>query len=178
MERVAMETIPRLSYLLQRALVRIAREAQRLSKSVGMCGKHQIASALRIILCPVLSDSCIKVWIQWFLVVSSIPCFFYDVKMNNQFLFYYYFLQFLLLKYLYFILNLGITIINHNSMFFLKLHRLWRSVRFQKGILHCRFCHFTTGVKFMWVRVGIIKLFFLFNYYRVNLIFWSCNSWL
>lgn len=61
MERVAMETIPRLSYLLQRALVRIAREAQRLSKSVGMCGKHQIASALRIILCPVLSDSCIKV---------------------------------------------------------------------------------------------------------------------
>ncbi|XP_046672135.1 ankyrin repeat and BTB/POZ domain-containing protein 2-like [Homalodisca vitripennis] len=60
MERVAMETIPRLSYLLQRALVRIAREAQRLSKCVGMCGKQQVASALRIILCPVLTDSCIK----------------------------------------------------------------------------------------------------------------------
>uniref|UniRef100_A0A1B6DL13 BTB domain-containing protein n=4 Tax=Clastoptera arizonana TaxID=38151 RepID=A0A1B6DL13_9HEMI len=60
MERVAMETIPRLSYLLQRALVRLAREAQRLSKSIAMCGKQQVASSLRIILCPVLSDSCIK----------------------------------------------------------------------------------------------------------------------
>lgn len=61
MERVAMETIPRLSYLMQRALVRLAREAQRLAKPVGMCGKQEVASALRIILCPVLADSCIKV---------------------------------------------------------------------------------------------------------------------
>ncbi|XP_075213305.1 ankyrin repeat and BTB/POZ domain-containing protein 2 [Lycorma delicatula] len=60
MERVAMETIPRLSYLMQRALVRLAREAQRLAKPVGMCGKQEVASALRIILCPVLADSCIK----------------------------------------------------------------------------------------------------------------------
>ncbi|XP_073997606.1 ankyrin repeat and BTB/POZ domain-containing protein 2 [Rhodnius prolixus] len=60
MEWVAMETVPRLSYLLQRALVRIGREAQRLSKPLAMCGKHEIASALRIILSPVLADSCIK----------------------------------------------------------------------------------------------------------------------
>ncbi|CAH0383362.1 unnamed protein product [Bemisia tabaci] len=60
MDRVAMETIPRLSYLLQRALVRIARETQRLAKPIGMCGKHEVSSALRIILCPILSDSCIK----------------------------------------------------------------------------------------------------------------------
>ncbi|BET01837.1 BTB/POZ domain [Nesidiocoris tenuis] len=60
MEWVAMETVPRLSYLLQRALVRIGREAQRLSKPLAMCGKHEVASALKIILSPVLADSCIK----------------------------------------------------------------------------------------------------------------------
>lgn len=42
MEWVAMETVPRLSYLLQRALVRIGREAQRLSKPLAMCGKHEV----------------------------------------------------------------------------------------------------------------------------------------
>lgn len=56
-----METIPRLSYLLQRALVRIAREAQRLSKNLGVCSKQEISSALKITLCPALSDSCTKV---------------------------------------------------------------------------------------------------------------------
>lgn len=60
MERVSMETIPRLSYLLQRALVRIAREAQRLSRPLHMCSKHEVASALKIVLCPALADSCIK----------------------------------------------------------------------------------------------------------------------
>ncbi|KAL0268771.1 UNVERIFIED_CONTAM: hypothetical protein PYX00_010588 [Menopon gallinae] len=59
-QRVSMETIPRLSYLLQRALVRIAREAQRLSKNLGICSKQEISSALRITLCPALSDSCTK----------------------------------------------------------------------------------------------------------------------
>lgn len=43
MEWVAMETVPRLSYLLQRALVRIGREAQRLSKPLAMCGKHEVS---------------------------------------------------------------------------------------------------------------------------------------
>ncbi|CAA9999757.1 unnamed protein product [Nesidiocoris tenuis] len=46
MEWVAMETVPRLSYLLQRALVRIGREAQRLSKPLAMCGKHEICSGI------------------------------------------------------------------------------------------------------------------------------------
>lgn len=61
MEWVAMETVPRLSYLLQRALVRIARESQRLARPFGMCGKQEIASSLRIVLSPNLADSCIKV---------------------------------------------------------------------------------------------------------------------
>lgn len=60
MDRVSMETIPRLSYLLQRALVRVAREAQRLSRPLHMCSKHEVASALKIVLCPALADSCIK----------------------------------------------------------------------------------------------------------------------
>ncbi|XP_049777406.1 ankyrin repeat and BTB/POZ domain-containing protein 2 isoform X2 [Schistocerca cancellata] len=60
MERVSMETVPRLSYLLQRALVRIGREAQRLSRPLGMCSKQEVNSALRITLCPALADSCTK----------------------------------------------------------------------------------------------------------------------
>ncbi|XP_046487314.1 ankyrin repeat and BTB/POZ domain-containing protein 2 isoform X1 [Neodiprion pinetum] len=60
MERVSMETIPRLSYLLQRALVRVGRETQRLAKPLGLCSKHEIYSAFKIVLCPALADSCTK----------------------------------------------------------------------------------------------------------------------
>ncbi|XP_017767922.1 PREDICTED: ankyrin repeat and BTB/POZ domain-containing protein 2 [Nicrophorus vespilloides] len=60
MARVSVETIPRLSYLLQRALVRISRETQRLSTNLGLCTKHDIAVSFRIVLCPPLADSCIK----------------------------------------------------------------------------------------------------------------------
>lgn len=59
-DRVTLETIPRLSYLLQRGLVRIAREVQRLSIGLGLCSKHEVASAFKIVLCPALADSCIK----------------------------------------------------------------------------------------------------------------------
>jgi ankyrin repeat and BTB/POZ domain-containing protein 2 len=61
LERVSMETVPRLSYLLQRALVRIARETQRLTRPLAMCSKQEVCSALRIVLSPALADSCIKV---------------------------------------------------------------------------------------------------------------------
>ncbi|KAB0803695.1 hypothetical protein PPYR_00665 [Photinus pyralis] len=60
MSRVSVETIPRLSYLLQRALVRLSRETQRLSSNLGICTKHDIMISFRIILCPPLADSCIK----------------------------------------------------------------------------------------------------------------------
>ncbi|XP_043268574.1 ankyrin repeat and BTB/POZ domain-containing protein 2 isoform X3 [Venturia canescens] len=60
MDQVSMETIPRLSYLLQRALVRIGRETQRLSKPLGLCSKHEVYSAFKIVLCPALADSCTK----------------------------------------------------------------------------------------------------------------------
>lgn len=59
-ERISMEAIPRIGYLLQRALVRISREVQRLSGSLGICSKHEVAGAFKIVLCPALSDSCIK----------------------------------------------------------------------------------------------------------------------
>ena len=39
-EVIGADLLSRLSYYLQRALVRIAREAQRLGKSVGKCGKQ------------------------------------------------------------------------------------------------------------------------------------------
>lgn len=60
MDQVSMETIPRLSYLLQRALVRIGREIQRLSKPLGLCSKHEVYTAFKIVLCPALADSCTK----------------------------------------------------------------------------------------------------------------------
>lgn len=58
--RISMETVPRLSYLLQRPLVRIARETQRLSKGLGMCTKQEVSGSLRIVLAPALADSCVK----------------------------------------------------------------------------------------------------------------------
>ncbi|CAH4036159.1 unnamed protein product [Pieris brassicae] len=58
--RLAPDAPPRLAYLLQRALVRIAREAQRLSQNFGFCSKHEVAGAFRIILSTPLADSCIK----------------------------------------------------------------------------------------------------------------------
>ena len=61
LSRVSVEAVPRLSYLLQRALVRVAREAQRLTKPLAMCSKQEISSAFKIVLSPALADSCIKV---------------------------------------------------------------------------------------------------------------------
>ncbi|CAH0721393.1 unnamed protein product, partial [Brenthis ino] len=58
--RMAPDAPPRLAYLLQRALVRIAREAQRLSQNFGFCSKHEVAGAFRIVLSSQLADSCIK----------------------------------------------------------------------------------------------------------------------
>lgn len=72
LERVSMETVPRLSYLLQRALVRIARETQRLARPLAMCSKQEVCSALRIVLSPALADSCIKV-ICVIIFFSSLP---------------------------------------------------------------------------------------------------------
>ncbi|XP_060800643.1 ankyrin repeat and BTB/POZ domain-containing protein 2 [Amyelois transitella] len=58
--RMAPDSPPRLAYLLQRALVRISREAQRLSQNFGFCSKHEVAGAFRIVLSTPLADSCIK----------------------------------------------------------------------------------------------------------------------
>ncbi|CAL4082308.1 unnamed protein product, partial [Meganyctiphanes norvegica] len=60
LDRVSMEAVPRLSYLLQRALVRVAREAQRLTRPLAMCSKQEVSSAFKIVLSPALADSCIK----------------------------------------------------------------------------------------------------------------------
>lgn len=59
-DRVSAEAVPRLGYLLSRALVRISREIQRLSSTLGLCSKHEVVGAYKMILCPALADSCIK----------------------------------------------------------------------------------------------------------------------
>ncbi|XP_028167285.1 ankyrin repeat and BTB/POZ domain-containing protein BTBD11 [Ostrinia furnacalis] len=58
--RLAPDAPPRLAYLLQRALVRVSREAQRLAQNFGFCSKHEVAGALRIVLSAPLADACIK----------------------------------------------------------------------------------------------------------------------
>lgn len=59
-DRVSAEAVPRIGYLLTRALVRISREIQRLSSVLGLCSKHEVSGAFKIVLCPALADSCIK----------------------------------------------------------------------------------------------------------------------
>lgn len=59
-DRVSAEAVPRLGYLLTRALVRISREIQRLSSVLSLCSKHEVSGAFKMVLAPALSDSCIK----------------------------------------------------------------------------------------------------------------------
>lgn len=59
-EQVSVEVISRLGYLLQRALVRIAREIQRFSAGLGLCSKQEVAGAFKVVLCSTLADSCTK----------------------------------------------------------------------------------------------------------------------
>ncbi|KAH8259562.1 hypothetical protein KR026_006215 [Drosophila bipectinata] len=59
-EHLAVEAVSRLGYLLQRALVRIAREIQRFSSGVGLCSKQEVAGALKVVLSSSLADSCTK----------------------------------------------------------------------------------------------------------------------
>lgn len=53
------DIIQRISYLLQRPLVRIAKEAQRLSTAYGQCTKHEIHTAIKLILAQPLAETCI-----------------------------------------------------------------------------------------------------------------------
>ena len=57
---ISMEVLPRLSYYMQRVLVRIAREAQRLSQKVFKCSKHEVICALRLILSPQIASNSVK----------------------------------------------------------------------------------------------------------------------
>ena len=59
-DSISLEVIPRLSYYMQRVLVRIAREAQRLSSKVFKCSKHEVLHALRLILSPAIASSSVK----------------------------------------------------------------------------------------------------------------------
>ncbi|CAG2171457.1 unnamed protein product [Oppiella nova] len=60
LSRISMDCVPRLSYLLQRPLVRIAVEAQRLAKPLGLCTKHEVCGAVRVLLSAQLADTCVK----------------------------------------------------------------------------------------------------------------------
>uniref|UniRef100_A0A671K9S3 Ankyrin repeat and BTB/POZ domain-containing protein BTBD11-B-like n=1 Tax=Sinocyclocheilus anshuiensis TaxID=1608454 RepID=A0A671K9S3_9TELE len=56
---VSADLLARLSTLVSRALVRIAREAQRLSLRYGKCTKYEVQSAIRMILSWTISVNCI-----------------------------------------------------------------------------------------------------------------------
>ncbi|XP_023246146.1 ankyrin repeat and BTB/POZ domain-containing protein 2 [Copidosoma floridanum] len=51
------EVVSRLSYLLQRCLVRLAREVKRLAQALGFAGRREVWAGLRIVLGPGLADS-------------------------------------------------------------------------------------------------------------------------
>ncbi|XP_047430835.1 ankyrin repeat and BTB/POZ domain-containing protein BTBD11-A isoform X2 [Mugil cephalus] len=53
------EVLARLSALVSRALVRIAREAQRLSLRYAKCTKHEVQSAIKVVLSWTISVNCI-----------------------------------------------------------------------------------------------------------------------
>uniref|UniRef100_A0A7N8XII4 BTB (POZ) domain containing 11a n=1 Tax=Mastacembelus armatus TaxID=205130 RepID=A0A7N8XII4_9TELE len=53
------EVLARLSTLISRALVRVAREAQRLSLRYAKCTKHEIQSAIKVVLSWTISVNCI-----------------------------------------------------------------------------------------------------------------------
>lgn len=53
------EVLAKLSALISRALVRIAREAQRLSLRYAKCTKHEIQSAIKVVLSWTISVNCI-----------------------------------------------------------------------------------------------------------------------
>ena len=57
---ISLEVIPRLSYYMQRVLVRVAREAQRLSHKVFKCSKHEVVYALKLILSPQIASNSVK----------------------------------------------------------------------------------------------------------------------
>lgn len=57
-EVIGADLLSRLSYYLQRALVRVSREAQRLSKSIGKCGRQEISTALKVVLSPTRKYFC------------------------------------------------------------------------------------------------------------------------
>lgn len=51
---ISIECLQRLSYLLQRPLIRIAREAGRLCSLYNKCSKHDIQTACKVVLSPTL----------------------------------------------------------------------------------------------------------------------------
>ncbi|XP_013391469.1 ankyrin repeat and BTB/POZ domain-containing protein BTBD11 isoform X2 [Lingula anatina] len=57
---ISLELLQRLSYLLQRPLVRLANETQRLCQALCKCTKHEIIAAIKILLSKSLGDSCIN----------------------------------------------------------------------------------------------------------------------
>ena len=58
-DRIPQTVIQRLSFLLQRPFVRIVREAKRLSAIYAKCTKHEIHTAVKLIMSPSLADTCI-----------------------------------------------------------------------------------------------------------------------
>lgn len=67
---LSIECLQRLTYLLQRPLVRIAREAQRFSQVYNKCCKHDIIAACKLTLSPHLFDASHKLASQSALLYS------------------------------------------------------------------------------------------------------------
>lgn len=70
---ISIECLQRLSYLLQRPLIRIAREAQRLAEMFNNCSKHVVRSACKLVLSQQIFSESDKLASQCSLLYSMSP---------------------------------------------------------------------------------------------------------
>uniref|UniRef100_A0A914X698 BTB domain-containing protein n=1 Tax=Plectus sambesii TaxID=2011161 RepID=A0A914X698_9BILA len=62
--RISVDVVPKLTYVLQRPLIRLSRELQRLSANYGKCTKHDVRTAVKIVLTGSTAESCVTAGIQ------------------------------------------------------------------------------------------------------------------
>ncbi|XP_030845296.1 ankyrin repeat and BTB/POZ domain-containing protein BTBD11-like [Strongylocentrotus purpuratus] len=59
-DRIPQSVVQRLSFLMQRPFVRVVREVKRLSIVYAKCTKHEIQTAVKLVMSPSLADACMN----------------------------------------------------------------------------------------------------------------------
>ncbi|XP_054761237.2 ankyrin repeat and BTB/POZ domain-containing protein 2-like [Lytechinus pictus] len=59
-DRIPQSVVQRLSFLMQRPFIRVVREVKRLSTDYAKCTKHEIQTAVKLVMAPSLADACMN----------------------------------------------------------------------------------------------------------------------